>query len=222
MWRRNSKLIRKKHFAFKIFFLGLLLLAMTLFLSIAIPYALDTASATSGLPWLHHVLTPNDLLPITGVISGLCITCWTYLRTKDDERVERETLLESLIPLVEITDELEVDDWSWRFKIRNLGSQPLKTVTLSGVPISSKLDEGSECSFRYLPSGSILIENPNQTIIPSNRLDFIVEPKDARDQWDIERLDFTLQCYDIRERHWVLSFAYTDKKIIETKEPYQV
>ena len=222
MWTPNNKQIKKKRFAFKIFLLGLFLLTMTLLLSIAIPYALNKASERRGLALLYRDLAPSDLLPIIGVISGLCVTCWTYLRTKDDERVERETLLESLVPLVEITDELEVDDWSWRFKVRNLGSQPLKTVTLSGVPISQKLEEGSDCSFRYLSNGSVLIENSSQTTIPSNHLDFIVEPKDAKDQWDVERLDFTIQCYDIKERHWVLSFAYTGEKIIETKRPYQV
>lgn len=222
MWKPNREPMKKKRYAFKILILGLFLLVLTLSLSIAIPHALDKVSETSGLTWLYRVLTPNDLLPIIGVISGLCVTCWTYLRTKDDERVERETLLESLVPLVEITDEIEIDDMSWRFKVRNLGSQPLKTVTLSGVPISQKLEEGSECSFRYLSNGSVLIESSSQTTIPSHRLDFIVEPKNAKEQWDVKRLDFTIQCYDIKERHWVLSFAYTGEKIVETKRPYQV
>lgn len=222
MPKQKSKQIKEKNYAVRMVFLGLLMLATTIIFSIAAPYMLNPLSDWVGITYLHDVLTPNDLLPVIGVIAGLCVTCWTYLETKDRERVERETLLESLVPSVQIIEGLETEDWSWRFTVRNLGSQPLKNVTLASTTLSRKLEEGSACSFRYLSNGSVQIEDSNQTIIPSHRLDFIVEPKDARDQWDVERLDFSIQCYDIKERHWVLSFAYTEGKIIETKRPYQV
>lgn len=222
MLRRKMSQIRRRHYAAPLAFFGIILLALALFLSIVIPHELDKVAALEEIDWLQGALTPSDLLPVFGVVSGLCVTCWTYLRSRDDERVERETLLESLVPLVQIIDDLEVEDWSWRFRVRNLGSQPLKTITLSGVPISQKLEEGSECSFRYLSNGSVLVENSTQTVIPSNHLDFIVEPTGETDPWSVDRLDFSIQCYDIKERHWVLSFAYTGKKIIETKRPYQV
>lgn len=222
MLRRKMSQIRRRHYAAPLAFLGIILLALALFLSIAIPHELDKLAALKEIDWLQGALTPSDLLPVFGVVSGLCVTCWTYLRSRDDERVERETLLESLVPLVQIIDDLEVEDWSWRFRVRNLGSQPLKTITLSGVPISQKLEEGSECSFRYLSNGSVLVENSTQTVIPSNHLDFIVEPTGETDPWSVDRLDFSIQCYDIKERHWVLSYAYTDGKIIETEKPRRV